>query len=129
MLSHLLGFDLDDISDSEIGESDGMGFGVGDMLVNLFGGEEVEFFELLDGLVFLHHIRYQVYNLSQSAHFFMNSDYYCSLAGLSTEIDGDSQSLLDLQFLLKFLQLLGKACVWLAAGPGCLDLLQAFVEG
>ncbi len=38
-----------------------MGFGVCDMFVDLFCGEEVEFFELLDGFVFLHKIIIYLY--------------------------------------------------------------------
>ncbi len=57
----VLGLDLYNVGDPEVCESDRVSFWVCDLLVDLFCGEEVEFFELLDGLVLLHDIRYQVY--------------------------------------------------------------------
>lgn len=50
----LLGFGLYDIGDAEVSESYGMGFGVWDLFAELFGDEEVEFLELLLGLILLH---------------------------------------------------------------------------
>lgn len=40
----ILGFDLDDVGDFEVGESDGMGFGVADLFADLLRDEEVELF-------------------------------------------------------------------------------------
>jgi hypothetical protein len=50
----LLRLGLDDVGDAEVGEAYGMGFGVWDLFVELFGGEEVEFLELLLRLILLH---------------------------------------------------------------------------
>ena len=54
MMGGVLGFDLDHIGYVDVGESDGVGFGVRDLLVDLFGLEEGEFFELLDWSRLLH---------------------------------------------------------------------------
>lgn len=52
----ILGLDLDDVGDADIGESDGVGLGIRDLFVDLFGGEEIELLELFDWTRLLHHI-------------------------------------------------------------------------
>lgn len=44
MKDGILGFNLDDVTDLQVGESDGMGFRVGDLLTDLLRHEEVELF-------------------------------------------------------------------------------------
>ena len=50
----ILGFNLNDVCDFEVGESDGMGLGVADLLADLLRDEEVELLQLLLRLVLLH---------------------------------------------------------------------------
>lgn len=40
----ILGFNLNDVGDFQVGEPDGMGFGVADLLADLLWDEEVELF-------------------------------------------------------------------------------------
>ena len=52
----ILGLDLCNIGDVEIGQSDGMVPGVSDLFADLLGAEEGEFFELFDGFGLIHRI-------------------------------------------------------------------------
>lgn len=54
MLRRVLGFDLNDVGDSEIGEAYWVRLGVCDLFTDGFGGEEVELLELFDRFVLLH---------------------------------------------------------------------------
>lgn len=54
MLRRVLGFDLNDVGDSEIGEAYWVRLGISDLFTDGFGGEEVELLELFDRFVLLH---------------------------------------------------------------------------
>ena len=56
MRDGILGLDLCNIRDVEIGEPDGMVFGVRDLFAELLGAEEGEFFELFDWFGLIHRI-------------------------------------------------------------------------
>ena len=71
----VLGLGLDDVGDSEVGEADGVRLGVGHLLAELFGHEEVELLQLLLRLVLLHK---KMTNLTEC----QNAATFNTLAGL-----------------------------------------------
>lgn len=65
MLRRILGFGLDSVGDSEVGETYGVRLGVCDLLVDGFCGEEVELLELLHRSILLH-IKFIIYQAHEA---------------------------------------------------------------